>query len=79
MARKCPGCRRKMKLTYGEQLREIPFHLQHHDNALSISGGVWYCPFCIRLSMKVRDKFIELHKAEAEIARIESEKVVAVE
>ena len=53
--RKCPGCRRKMKLTARTALTK------------NRRAAVYYCPFCINLSKKVMQKINELEKAEKEV------------
>jgi hypothetical protein len=68
MTRHCPGCHRRMKLSYGNTT--LP-----HDKLIPLSNALWTCPYCIELSMKVRDKFIELHKAEATLANMSSEEI----
>ena len=50
-SRKCPGCRRPMKLTAGQPISE------------KTKAAVYYCPFCIELSRKVMAKIEELDKA----------------
>jgi hypothetical protein len=69
--RKCPGCRRKMRLTVGNPL---PGQFSRDTHGLEVvkayhrRAAVYYCPFCINLSKRVMQKIEELEKAEKEIA-----------